>query len=65
VCVGSGSSVHSASDEVAWPYPLPVAAKHGLAWYEIDMNWLCIALLARVGLARDIHTHRAPNLPQS
>jgi len=43
----------------------PRSARHGLAWYEIDVNWLCIALLARVGMVRDIHPHRATLLPPS
>jgi fatty-acid desaturase len=43
----------------------PRSARHGLVWYEFDVNWLCIALLAKVGLARDVHAHRAPILPQA
>ena len=43
----------------------PRSARHGLAWYEIDVNWMCIALLARVGLARDVHPHRLPIFPPS
>lgn len=30
----------------------PVLAKHGHAWYELDLNWLCIRLLFFLGLAR-------------
>jgi fatty-acid desaturase len=32
----------------------PVSARHGLAWYEFDINYYCIWLLARVGLAKKI-----------
>ena len=32
----------------------PRAAKHGLAWYEIDMNWWGISTLRLFGLAKDI-----------
>ena len=32
----------------------PQAARHGLAWYEIDMNWYGIAVLRALGLAWDI-----------
>jgi stearoyl-CoA desaturase (delta-9 desaturase) len=32
----------------------PVSARHGLAWYELDINWLGIAALRLVGLAWDI-----------
>jgi sn-1 stearoyl-lipid 9-desaturase len=32
----------------------PRAARHGVAWYEIDLNWLGIRALQLLGLARDI-----------
>ena len=32
----------------------PQAAKHGIAWYEIDTNWYGIAALRTLGLAWDI-----------
>jgi len=32
----------------------PTAAKHGVAWYEVDVNWLGIRALALLGLAKDI-----------
>jgi stearoyl-CoA desaturase (delta-9 desaturase) len=32
----------------------PRAAKHGLTWYEIDMNWWGISTLRLLGLAKDI-----------
>nr|MDQ3817142.1 hypothetical protein [Acidobacteriota bacterium] len=32
----------------------PTSARHGLAWYEIDLNWCGIRLLQLLGLARAI-----------
>jgi fatty-acid desaturase len=32
----------------------PVSARHGLAWYEFDMNWIAISFLRMIGLATDI-----------
>lgn len=36
----------------------PVSARHGLAWYEFDMNYLAIRLLAMLGLAWDVKVVR-------
>lgn len=33
----------------------PVSARHGLKWYEIDLNWYGIWLLKKVGLARHVY----------
>jgi stearoyl-CoA desaturase (delta-9 desaturase) len=38
----------------------PVSARHGLAWYEIDMSWMMIWLMERVGLITSV---RAAHLP--
>ncbi|HVZ22824.1 MAG TPA: fatty acid desaturase [Vicinamibacterales bacterium] len=32
----------------------PTSARHGLAWYELDLNWIGISLLRMFGLAWDI-----------
>jgi sn-1 stearoyl-lipid 9-desaturase len=32
----------------------PTSARHGLAWYEIDLNWMGISFLRSLGLAWDI-----------
>jgi fatty-acid desaturase len=32
----------------------PVSAKHGLAWYELDVNWIGISILKKLGLAWDV-----------
>jgi stearoyl-CoA desaturase (delta-9 desaturase) len=37
----------------------PQSARHGLTWYEIDMNWYGIAALRALGLAWDV---KAPRL---
>lgn len=42
----------------------PVSAKHGMAWYEIDINWMQIRLLEKLGLAEkvkvfDFEAHKA------
>jgi len=38
----------------------PVSARHGLAWYEYDLNYYCIWILGKLGLARQIHTASLP-----
>ncbi|MBA2378612.1 MAG: fatty acid desaturase [Blastocatellia bacterium] len=35
----------------------PRSAKHGLAWYEFDINWMQIKLLEKVGLATDVYAY--------
>jgi fatty-acid desaturase len=37
----------------------PQSARHGLAWYEFDLNWYGISALRAFGLARDIKLPRA------
>ncbi len=32
----------------------PTSARHGLAWYELDITWLQIRVLQLVGLARSV-----------
>ncbi len=41
----------------------PVSARHGLAWYEFDMNWYGIWLLKKLGLARHVYRVRLEKLP--
>jgi len=38
----------------------PVSARHGLAWYEVDLNWCGIWLLKQVGLAQQVHQAKLP-----
>jgi stearoyl-CoA desaturase (delta-9 desaturase) len=33
----------------------PVSARHGMAWYEVDFNYMGIQLLQLLGLARNVH----------
>ena len=32
----------------------PVSERHGLAWYELDLNWIGISTLRMLGLAWDV-----------
>jgi stearoyl-CoA desaturase (delta-9 desaturase) len=32
----------------------PQSARHGLAWYEFDLNWYAISFLKLIGLAWDV-----------
>lgn len=44
----------------------PQSAKHGIAWYEFDMNWMGISALRMLGLAWDIKLPKlkpAENVP--
>ena len=34
----------------------PTSARHGLAWYEIDITWMTIRVLQAIGLARSVRT---------
>ena len=36
----------------------PTSARHGLAWYELDVNWIGISALKALGLAWDIKLAR-------
>jgi stearoyl-CoA desaturase (delta-9 desaturase) len=47
-------------------HAFPASARHGLAWWQLDLSWLLIRLLALFGAARDIKTaspSRAQALP--
>ena len=41
----------------------PSSAKHGLAWYEFDVNWVTIWLLEKVGLAKDVRVYNLGEQP--
>lgn len=43
----------------------PTSARHGLAWYEIDMTWMTIWLLKIVGLARSVRVAAIEPLPRT
>ena len=36
----------------------PTSARHGLAWYEVDLNWMGISFLKAMGLAWDVKEAR-------
>jgi fatty-acid desaturase len=36
----------------------PQSARHGLAWYELDLNWYAIQALRMLGLARDVKAQK-------
>jgi sn-1 stearoyl-lipid 9-desaturase len=42
----------------------PVSARHGLAWYEVDVNWYGIWLLKKLGLARHVYRVKLEALPE-
>ena len=35
-------------------HAFPTSARHGLAWYEFDMNWIAIRIFERLGWAKQI-----------
>jgi fatty-acid desaturase len=39
-------------------HAVPQSARHGLTWYEFDMNWYGICVLRAFGLAHDVKRHR-------
>jgi fatty-acid desaturase len=41
----------------------PVSARHGLAWYEVDLNYYGIKALQRLGLAYDLRIAKLPPVP--
>ena len=43
----------------------PSAARHGLTWYEIDVNWYGIWLLKKLGLAKKIRVSTLPKNEQT
>jgi len=41
-------------------HAFPVSARHGLKWYEIDLNWYCIWILKQLGLVTHVHRVKLP-----
>lgn len=39
----------------------PASARHGLAWYELDITWLTIALLKKLGIAKSVRVATLPD----
>ena len=42
----------------------PTAARHGLAWYEVDMNWYGIRTLQFLHLAKNVKLAKVTQLPE-
>jgi len=42
----------------------PTSARHGLTWYEVDLNWYGIWLLKKLGLAWQIQTVKLKEIKQ-
>jgi stearoyl-CoA desaturase (delta-9 desaturase) len=38
----------------------PVSARHGLAWYELDITWLTIRMLEKLGIASKVKVAQLP-----
>ncbi|HYZ84864.1 MAG TPA: fatty acid desaturase [Bryobacteraceae bacterium] len=38
----------------------PASARHGLAWYELDITWLQIRLLQAIGIAKSVRVAKLP-----
>ena len=32
----------------------PTSARHGLAWYELDISWVTMKLMMATGLAKEV-----------
>lgn len=41
-------------------HAFPTSARHGLKWYEFDMNWYGIWCLQKLGLAHQVHCPQYP-----
>ena len=39
-------------------HAIPRSARHGLAWYEIDLNWIQIWTLEKIGLIKQVYAYR-------
>jgi len=42
----------------------PVSARHGLAWYEFDISWITLKLLASLGVVSDLKVAKIRQVPQ-
>jgi len=39
-------------------HAFPTSARHGLKWYQFDMNWIAICVFEKLGWARDIRVYQ-------
>jgi stearoyl-CoA desaturase (delta-9 desaturase) len=37
----------------------PRSARHGLAWYEIDINWITISVMEKLGIVKQVYAYSA------
>lgn len=44
-------------------HAFPTSARHGLQWYQFDMNWITIRVFERLGWAKQIRIAEAIRLP--
>ncbi|MGH9945986.1 MAG: acyl-CoA desaturase [Pyrinomonadaceae bacterium] len=42
-------------------HAFPRSSKHGLRWYEFDVNWIQIWTLKKLGLAKDVYAYEIEN----
>jgi sn-1 stearoyl-lipid 9-desaturase len=42
----------------------PTSARHGLKWYEVDLNWYGIWTLQKLGLAWDVYRYKLKDAPE-
>ncbi len=38
----------------------PTSARHGLAWYELDITWISIWMLRKLGIAKSVQVASLP-----
>jgi fatty-acid desaturase len=43
-------------------HAFPTSARHGLKWFEVDLNWYGIWVLQTLGLARQVHCAELPTV---
>jgi stearoyl-CoA desaturase (delta-9 desaturase) len=41
----------------------PVSARHGVAWYELDITWLQIRALEKLGIAKQVKAATVDGMP--
>ena len=41
----------------------PTSARHGLEWYQFDMNWIAVCILEKLGLATNVRVFDADKQP--
>ena len=42
-------------------HAFPRSAKHGLSWYQIDINWIQIWLMEKAGIVKDVYVYEEKN----